>query len=146
MCKASPGFLYSTNAMLELEKQYIDQMVAHALEDDPNECCGILAGPQGSVAKLYRMTNTAHSPYRYEMDGTEMIPVLKEIDDKGWKLLAFYHSHTHSPAYPSTTDVRLATWPDAYYILVSLMDRDNPPVHAFRIVDGQIAEEELRTI
>ena len=139
--------------MLELEKQYLDQMVAHALEDDPNECCGILAGPRGSVVKLYRMTNIAHSPYRYEMDGTKMIPVLNEIDDKGWELLAFYHSHTHSPAYPSTTDVRIATspdgrsiWPDTLYILVSLTDRDNPPVHAFRIVDGQIAEEELRII
>ena len=132
--------------MLKLEKRYVDEMVAHALEDDPNECCGILAGHRGEVAKLYRMTNVAQSPYRYELDGKEMLPILREIDDNGWELLAIYHSHTHSPAYPSPTDVRLATWPEALYILVSLVNHDNPAVLAFRIVDGEITEEELRVI
>jgi len=132
--------------MLKLAKRYVDEMVAHALEDDPNECCGILAGHQGKVAKLYRTTNVAQSPYRYELDGKEMLPILREIDDNGWELLAIYHSHTHSPAYPSPTDVRLATWPEALYILVSLVDHDNPAVLAFRIVDGEITEEQLRII
>lgn len=132
--------------MLELEKQYVDEMVAHALEDDPNECCGILAGHDGRVAKLYRMTNAEHSPYRYNMDPRELYLTYREIEDNGWDLLAIYHSHTHSPAYPSATDVRLATWPEAVYILVSLTDHDDPSVRAFRIVDGEIAEEELRII
>ncbi len=130
--------------MLELDKQYIDQMVAHALEDNPNECCGILAGPQGRVVKLYRMTNTEHSPYRYNMDAKELFLTYREIEDKKWDLVAIYHSHTHSPAYPSTTDVRLATWPEAYYILVSLMEQNNPLVRAYRITEGQVKEEELR--
>jgi len=132
--------------MLKLAKRYVDEMVAHALEDDPIECCGILAGHQGKVVRLYRMTNVAQSPYRYDMDGKEMLPILREIDDNGWELLAIYHSHTHSPAYPSATDVRLATWPEALYILVSLVDHDDPAVLAFRIVDGEITEEELRII
>ena len=132
--------------MLELEKRYVDEMVAHALEDDPNECCGILAGHLGKVVRLYRMTNVAQSPYRYELDGKEMLPILREIDDNGWELLAIYHSHTHSPAYPSATDVRLATWPEALYILVSLVNHDDPAVLAFRIVDGEITEEELQII
>ncbi|MFH1141053.1 MAG: M67 family metallopeptidase [Chloroflexota bacterium] len=131
--------------MLELDKKYVDQMVAHALEDSPNECCGILAGPQGKVVKLYRMTNTEHSPYRYNMDPKELYLTNREIEDKKWDLIAIYHSHTHSPAYPSATDIRLATWPEAYYILVSLMEQLNPLVRAFRIADGQVKEEELRT-
>ncbi|MBI4340134.1 MAG: M67 family metallopeptidase, partial [Chloroflexi bacterium] len=89
--------------MLQLDKKYVDEMVAHALQNDPNECCGFIAGAKGAATKLYRMTNVSASPYRYDMDGKEMIPVLNEIDDKGWELLAIYHSHTHSQAYPSAT-------------------------------------------
>ena len=131
---------------LELEKTYIDQMVTHALEDDPDECCGILAGPRESVTKLYRMTNIEHSPYRYNMDPRELYLTYREIEDNGWDLVAIYHSHTHSPAYPSATDVRLATWPEAYYILVSLIDHDNPAVRAFTIVDDAVTEVELRIV
>ena len=136
---------------MEIAKRYVDEMVSHALEDDPDECCGILAGPDGRVVKLYRMTNTERSPYRYSMDPKEQISVDREMDDNGWELLAIYHSHTHSAAYPSSTDVRMATWPDgtsiwpdAQYILVSLEDHDNPPVRAFRITDGSVTEEDLR--
>ena len=136
---------------MEIAKRYVDEMVSHALEDDPDECCGILAGPDGKVVKLYRMTNTEHSPYRYSMDPKEQISVDREMDDNGWELRAIYHSHTHSAAYPSSTDVRMATWsdgtsiwPDAHYILVSLEDHDDPDVKAFRILDGSVTEEELR--
>ena len=137
--------------MLELERQYADEIVAHALEEDPNECCGILAGQDGRVTRLYRMTNTEHSPYRYNMDAKELYLTYREIDDNGWDLLAIYHSHTHTEAHPSATDVRMATWPDgksiwpeAYYILVSLMDKRSPAIRAFRIEDGTISEQELR--
>lgn len=139
--------------MLEMDKSYIDQMVAHALEDDPNECCGMLAGSGGVATKLYRMTNTAHSPYRYDMETQELFDVTREIDDSGGDLLVIYHSHTHSPAYPSDTDVRIATWPDGksawpgtYYILVSLEDHDNPDVRAYSITDGVITEEEISVV
>jgi proteasome lid subunit RPN8/RPN11 len=128
-------------------------MVAHALEDDPNECCGMLAGSGGIATKLYRMTNTAASPYRYNMDPLELLTGERERDDNGWELLVIYHSHTHSPAYPSDTDVRMATWPDGksiwpgtYYILVSLEDHDNPDVRAYSITDGVITEEEIRVV
>ncbi len=136
-----------------MDKSYIDQMVAHALEDDPNECCGMLAGSGGIATKLYRMTNTAASPYRYNMDPLELLTGERERDDNGWELLVIYHSHTHSPAYPSDTDVRMATWPDGksiwpgtYYILVSLEDHDNPDVRAYSITDGVITEEEIRVV
>ena len=124
--------------------------MAHALEDDPNECCGILAGKDGQIEKLRRMVNMEASPFRYRMDPEEQVLVEKEIDDNGWEYLAFYHSHTHSPAYPSETDVRLATWhdgtsiwPNVYYILISLEDKENPSIRAFHIEDGTVTEEDV---
>lgn len=128
---------------MELPREYRDAIVQHALEDDPNECCGLLATKDGHVVKHYRMINTEHSPYRYAMDGKEFLTRYKEIEDAGWEIGVIYHSHTHSPAYPSQTDVRLATWPDAYYLLVSLMDHDAPDVRLFTIADGKIGEVEV---
>ena len=128
---------------LDVPRQYAEAMVRHALEDNPNECCGILAGQHGQVLQLFRMTNVEHSPFRYSMDGKEMLKVLTQIDDNGWELIAIYHSHTHSPAYPSATDVRLATWPDAYYLLVSLMDQAKPDLRGFTIREGKITEEPI---
>ena len=117
-------------------------MVQHALEEDPNECCGILAGAGGIVLHHYRITNTERSPYRYSMDGRELNQVLRELDDNGWEMQVIYHSHTHSPAYPSDTDVRLAAnWPDPYYLLVSLMDKQSPDVRLYTIWDGAVTEE-----
>ena len=94
--------------MLLIEKKFADEMIAHAIEDDPDECCGILAGTDQAVSELYRVTNTAHSPYRYLMDPQEQLNAMLDSERKGWDLLAFYHSHTHTPAYPSPTDVRMA--------------------------------------
>ena len=129
--------------MLHIDSKYSGEMVAHALEDDPNECCGILAGKDGEIMSLYRMLNIEASPYRYRMDPKELLKVYNEIDDRGWEIVAIYHSHTHSEAYPSDTDVRLATWPESRYILVSLLDKENPPIRAFYIEDGIVTEEEV---
>ncbi len=127
---------------MEIPAEIRDAMVQHALEEDPNECCGILAGAGGIVIQHYRITNTERSPYRYSMDGRELNQILRELDDNGWEMQVIYHSHTHSPAYPSDTDVRLAAnWPDPYYLLVSLMDRQSPDVRLFTIWDGTVTEE-----
>lgn len=127
---------------MELPTEIRDAMVQHALEEDPNECCGILAGAGGIVLQHYRITNTERSPYRYSMDGRELNQVLRELDDNGWELQVIYHSHTHSAAYPSDTDVRLAAnWPDPYYLLVSLLDKQSPDVRLFTIEDGTVTEE-----
>ena len=93
--------------MLRMEKAHADQMVAHSLEEDPNECCGILTGTDDVVSKVHRITNTARSPFRYLMDPQEQLNVMLESERSGHDILAFYHSHTHSPAYPSPTDVRV---------------------------------------
>ncbi len=120
-------------------------MIEHAREEDPNECCGILAAARdGSIVKQYRITNVEKSPYRYQMDAKEHLVASNEIDDNGWEMLVFYHSHTHSPAYPSATDVRLAAnWPDQHYLLISLEDKATPIVRVFRIVEGEVTEEPI---
>ncbi len=129
--------------VLRLERGYIDEMIAHAKEDAPNECCGIIAGSDGDARKLYRAVNAEASPYRYSVEPRDLLRIHNDADDRGWEFLAIYHSHTHTEAYPSPTDVRLAAgWPDAYYVLVSLMDAD-PVVRAFRIIGGEVTEEPI---
>jgi proteasome lid subunit RPN8/RPN11 len=118
---------------LVLEQQYVNHMIEHALDDTPNECCGILAGKDGRCVKAYRGVNSEASPYRYNLDPDDLFRIYREIDRSGWDILAIYHSHTFSEAYPSQTDISLAFYPDAYYILVSLADPANPVVRAFKI-------------
>ena len=130
--------------MLSLTRSHSDEIIAHAREDAPNECCGIIAGNDGSATKLYRALNAEASPYRYNVDPKDLLRIYRDIDGNGWDVLAIYHSHTHTKAYPSPTDVRLAAWPEAYYVIVSLEDEANPVLRAFRIEDGQVTEEELR--
>ena len=134
--------------MVQIRQEFIDEMVDHAKAELPNECCGILAGPDDSVMKAYRMSNVEASPFRFSMDPGELVKVDSEAGDNGWELLAIYHSHTGSEAYPSDTDVRIAVgtaelWPDVRYVLVSLMDPDNPAVRIFQIKDGAVTEEPL---
>ena len=126
-----------------LERQYVDEMVAHAIEDAPNECCGIIAGKDGRATKLFRAKNAEASPYRYSVEPKDLLRIFRECEDNDWSFLAIYHSHTASEAYPSPTDVRLAFWPEAYYVLVSLADKDKPVVRAFRILDGQVSEDPI---
>ena len=137
--------------MVRIARSFVDEMVAHAKEDLPNECCGILAGPEGEVARSFRMTNVEASPFRFSMDPGELVRVDGEAGDQGWELLAIYHSHTGSPAYPSDTDVRIAggtaeLWPDTRYVLVSLMDPETPDVRIFRISGGVVTEEALEVV
>ena len=128
---------------LVLDPSYIDEMIAHARADAPNECCGIIAGKDGRPMRLYRAINAEASPYRYSVDAKDLLRIHRDADSNGWEFLVIYHSHTHTEAYPSPTDVRLATWPDAYYVLVSLMDEAVPVVRAFRIENGAITEEAI---
>lgn len=130
--------------MLTLPAEFIDEIIAHAREEAPNECCGIIAGVDGTATRLFRARNSEASPYRYSVDPKDLFRIYRECEDNDWNFLAIYHSHTASEAYPSPTDVRLAFWPEAYYVLVSLEDAQNPTVRAFRILDGSVAEEELR--
>ena len=132
--------------MFRIEQRYIDEMIAHAREDAPNECCGILAGEDGRVLQLYRAVNAEQSPYRYSVDSRDLFRIHRACEERGWEFVGIYHSHTFSEAYPSATDVRLGFWPEAVYFLVSLRDKENPDVRAYRIVDGRVSEEELEIV
>ena len=131
---------------LSLPQSFVAEMIEHAKEDAPNECCGIIAGDNGKAVKLFRAKNAEASPYRYNVEPKDLFRIFRECEENGWSFLAIYHSHTASEAFPSPTDVRLATWPEAYYVLVSLKDTDKPVVRGFRILDGAISEEELAAI
>ncbi|MBI2867082.1 MAG: M67 family metallopeptidase [Chloroflexi bacterium] len=128
---------------MKLPRAIVDEMIAHAKAESPNECCGILAGTNGNVLRLYRTTNAEASPVKYTIASRDLYRVYREVEDKGWEIIAFYHSHTFSEAYPSPTDVRLATWPDSSYIIVSLQHPEHPVARSFKIQDGHIAEEPL---
>jgi [CysO sulfur-carrier protein]-S-L-cysteine hydrolase len=130
--------------LFNLEKNYADEMVAHAREEAPNECCGILAGVKGRVIKLYRTTNAEHSPYRYGVDPRELIAIYTEIQENGWEFLGIYHSHTHTEAYPSPTDIQSAVLPKSLYVIVSLSNPDQAVIRGFHIIEGEIIETELR--
>ena len=130
--------------MFVLERKYADEIIAQAREEAPNECCGVLGGRDGRVEKLFRAVNAEKSPYRYNVDPHDLLRIYRECDTKGWDFLAIYHSHPHTEAFPSPTDVRLAAWPESVYIIVSLTDPENPVLKAFRIQDGRVSEEELR--
>ena len=134
--------------MIEISDEFVLEMIEHSRLENPNECCGILAGTEGKVTKLYRIQNSTPSPYRYVMDPNEQLKAMKDADERSLDLMAFYHSHTHSPAYPSDTDVRMATesgWVDFCYVLVSLEDSSKPDVRFFDIsADGNVNEEEVK--
>jgi proteasome lid subunit RPN8/RPN11 len=128
---------------MKISRQLIDEVIAHAREDMPNECCGMIGGADGEARKVVRVANAAASPLRYEMDPQGQFDALKEIEMDG-ELLAIYHSHTKSAAYPSQTDVNQAqNWPEPIYIIISLADADNPDVQAFHLADLKIADAEL---
>ena len=120
------------------------QMIEHAQAEYPKEACGVIGGPPGIPTKLYRLTNIDPDPImRYNADPKELKHVGDDIYDNDWDWIAIYHSHTHSPAFPSPTDVERAFYPQASYVLVSLMDRSNPDLRAFRIIDGKITEMDV---
>jgi len=95
--------------MFTIEKHYIDEMIAHAHQEGPIECCGVLGGRDGRVLKLYQATNAEHSRYCYNIESQDLFRINRECEENGWQFLAIYHSHPDSQAYPSPTDV--SAWP-----------------------------------
>jgi len=143
--------------MPRIPRAIVDEMIAHAREDLPNEACGQLNARDGEPVAAHRVKNVEASPYRYSMDPLAMLKLENARDDSGESLFAIYHSHVASEAYPSPTDVRQAffppgeverdpMYPDSYYILVSLK-YDPPHVRAFHIrTGGEIEEEPLEVV
>jgi proteasome lid subunit RPN8/RPN11 len=130
---------------MQIPQPMIDEMVAHAREDLPNECCGLIGGSDGEARTLYRARNAFASPFSYRVDPGDQYRIIeKEMRERGEELVSIYHSHTKSPAYPSQTDLNeAASWPEQVYLIVSLADPEAPDVKAFWLKDGKIAEAEL---
>jgi proteasome lid subunit RPN8/RPN11 len=131
---------------VNVPRSIADELIAHARADAPDECCGIVATENGRAVKVFRATNAEASPVRYSLDPREQYDITMEIERNGWELGVIYHSHTRSRAYPSQTDVNLAFWPDALYVIVGVMDPESPELKAYRIADERIEEAPLEVV
>ena len=125
------------------------EIVAHACAEAPRECCGLIGGPSGATdlsgpaVELFRLTNAAPGLDFYEIDPGELFRVTRQLDDTDRDIVAIYHSHPTGPARPSATDIELAFWPDAWYLICSLDAPGRPDLRAFRIVDGEVSEARI---
>jgi proteasome lid subunit RPN8/RPN11 len=119
-----------------------DELLEHAREEAPNECCGLIGGSDGVAKTAYRARNAEASPLRYNLDPQDQFRIMSEMEERGEELSAIYHSHTASPAYPSQTDINLAAYPDALYLIVSLAEGERP-LRGFSIRDGEVTEVDL---
>ncbi|MCW2939078.1 MAG: mec [Actinomycetia bacterium] len=131
--------------MLTITQALVDQMVAHARADHPDEACGVIAGTYGSdrPERFVAMTNAERSPTFYRFDSLEQLKVWREMDDRDEEPVVIYHSHTATEAYPSRTDIAYASEPNAHYVLVSTRDPEHAELRSYRILDGEVTEEEV---
>jgi proteasome lid subunit RPN8/RPN11 len=127
---------------LILTEEHLAQLLAHARAEVPNEACGLLAGDEnGHVVHVLPVINVADNPaVEYLMEPHDQLRHFQSIEEEGLELLGIYHSHPYSPAYPSPTDLSMAYYPEAVYVIASLVQPESPDLRAFRIIDGQISE------
>jgi [CysO sulfur-carrier protein]-S-L-cysteine hydrolase len=125
---------------LFIPQPLFDRMLMHCRSVLPDEACGMLAGPGSSPTHLYETINIEPTPVSYLMDPMEQFRIMKDMRDRGLRMIAIYHSHPQSPAYPSSRDIGLAFYDEVVYIIVSLTDREAPDIRAFRIVEGSVSE------
>jgi [CysO sulfur-carrier protein]-S-L-cysteine hydrolase len=127
-----------------IARALLDELIAHAREDAPNECCGVVAvepGPPARAARVHRALNAAASPLRFEVDGRELLHTIDAIERDGLGLGAIYHSHTRTAAYPSQTDINFAAnWPEVEWIIVGLAGEETPQLRSY-LIDGGSVEE-----
>jgi len=134
-----------------------DQILAHAREVAPNECCGLVGGNDGVAKTVYRARNAEASPLRYNLDPRDQFRIMSEMDERGEELAAIYHSHTKSEAYPSQTDINLALmerregdevvgkvplFPGTIYLIASLAEGEEP-LRGFEIDEAGVNEVDL---
>ena len=135
--------------MLQISQGLVANLLAHARTDHPDEACGVIAGPAGSdrPTRFIPMVNAARSPTFYEFDSADLLKLYRELDSNDEDPVVIYHSHTSTEAYPSRTDIAYASEPFAHYVLVSTREtgaEDGPyELRSFRIVDGEVTEEEI---
>ena len=126
--------------MIKIPPNIIDEIAKHAKEEAPLEACGYLAGKDGEIFDVFRMTNADKSAEHFSFDPKEQFGVIKEARAKELALIGVYHSHPASPARLSEEDIRLAHDPDTVYVIYSLLDNN---LKAFKVIDRKIIEEEI---
>lgn len=127
-----------------LAAEIVEAMIAHAYTCHPEESCGLLAGPSAvDIRMAYPLTNALHTHTNYTIEPSEHIKALRHADRHGWELVGVFHSHPHTRAYPSPTDVRLAMEPDWLYVLVGMERFDRPAIRGFHIREQQVDEVPL---
>ena len=136
---------------LEITLTQLEQMIAHARQDAPMECCGLIGGQGNRATKIYPARNDLNSPVRYQISPEDMYSAWHEIEvQHDWEIIAFYHSHPASEAYPSATDLREAVATGysevSRFVIVSLAHPDQPVVRVFWLKGGKVLEESLATI
>ncbi|MCH7559606.1 MAG: M67 family metallopeptidase [Planctomycetes bacterium] len=131
---------------LEIPAYVFEQMLEQAQAQAPIEVCGILAGNDSKVEKLYKMTNADNSSNRFMMEPKEQFAVVKDIRSAGLEMLAIYHSHPETPARPSAEDIRLALTPNVIYVIISLQDAKAPAVKGLLIKDGTVTEVPVKVL
>lgn len=140
--------------MLAITRLDLENIFRHCDREYPNEACGILAGKNGRVTRAYAVKNAKPGPARYEMDPEEQFRVMKAIREEGLAMVGIYHSHPSGPAFPSGIDVDQAYWPgtlypnypDAVYVIVSLLDRQRPAARGFTILERKVSEVQLAVV
>ena len=134
--------------MLRIRADLVEEIVAHARRDHPDEACGVIAGPEGSdrPERFVPMLNAARSPTFYEFDSGDLLRLYRDMDARDEVPVVVYHSHTATEAYPSRTDIGLAQEPYAHYVLVSTREPDEHEFRSFRIVDGAVTEEDVEVV
>jgi proteasome lid subunit RPN8/RPN11 len=128
---------------MRINRQLLEDMVAHAREEAPNECCGMVASRDGEAVAVHRATNVEASPLRFVIDSREQLQLLNRIEDAGLDMGAIYHSHTRTAPAPSQTDITFAQgWPGVVWIIVGLKNSE-PDVRAWLINGSEVSEAEL---
>ena len=133
--------------MIKISKADLQKMLDHAVSELPNEACGLIAGrTEGSdklIEKVYLLTNIDKSNEHFSLDPKEQLAAIKDMRASGYVPLGNWHSHPESPSRPSDEDKRLAYDKNASYMILSLMDRENPVLNSFHIEGNEAAKEEL---
>lgn len=130
--------------VLRLDREAFDAICDLAFREYPLEACGLIAGPESGdfAVRFYPCRNTAESAKVYTIDPADHLRAERDAEDRGWEIVGVVHSHTHTEPYPSPTDVAQAPDPTWHYVIVSLK-RDVPELRSYRIVAGEIQEEQV---
>ena len=126
--------------MISLTRQIFQQMLDHALNGHPLEACGLVSGKAGRAARFHPTENAAKSPVWFTIPPQELLRVVRELDGQELDLLAIFHSHPASRAYPSAADIAQALYPDSVYLILSLADRLKPDLRGYWIREGKVEE------